>query len=386
MNDPQDTLRQAAILITSLDRDSADLMISKLSPQQAAALRRAVVGLNEINPEEQNDIITRFVHTGPMIAPLRGSAVELAGRLAERIHQAEPSGSHRSVSGPQTPDTDASETSPSDQLPADVQPFRFLHEGSGEQLAPLLLGEHPQTVAVVLAHLPPERSAELLSAFPAQIQVDIVQRLVHLEQTDPAILRDIELEIESWLHGKIGGIGRRFAGFAAAATIISASEQRMQSQLLSDLSQHDAPLARRLEGASAPATEAVAEPFRFDELESFDADRLGRVLSMASSEVIVLALAGASTSMFDRAMKRLGAQAARAIRQQMDRLGPTSLRDIEAAQRELAHIATRLFRGAGENAAEAPPSISATSTSATSTSTTTGSTTTGSTSRLSVSV
>ncbi|MCH8156527.1 MAG: hypothetical protein IID18_02035, partial [Nitrospinae bacterium] len=335
MNDPQDTLRQAAILIASLDRDSADLMISKLSPRQAASLRRAVVELSEINPQEQNDIITRFVRTGPMTASLHTSGIELDGRLAEQIDQVTPSHFNETLSDRLADDTDSSKISSHDNPPGDVQPFRFLHEGQSEQLASLLLGEHPQTIAVVLAHLPPERSAELLAAFPSRMQVDVVQRLVHLEQTDPEILRDIEQEIESWLHGKIGGIGQRFAGFSAAATIIRASDPRIKSQLLSDLSQHDAGLARRLEGATTPAPQPVIEPFRFDELESFNAMELGRVLSMASNEVIVLALAGASTSMFDRAIKLLDASEARTIRHQIDRLGPTSLRDIEAAQSEL---------------------------------------------------
>ena len=377
MNDNQNTLRKAAILIASLDRESADAMISKLSPRQAAAVRRAVVELNEIDPDEQGDVMTQFVQSRPVATAPQMSGIELDDRLAARIHPLNSSDSNRPQADLETPSLETpgletpgletraqgdSKNALNDRRSKNEQPFQFLHETQNDQFSGMLSKEHPQVIAVVLAHLPPERAADLLATFSSPLQVDVVQRLVHLEQTNPEVLQDIEQEIESWFHGKIGGIGQRFAGFTAASTIVRASSTQIQNQLLANLSQHDAALAQRLKDANLPKTQpklqAKVRPYRFEEIESFDTARLVRVLAEASAEVTVLALAGASIHLVERALKQLDAAASRSIRRQMDRLGPTSLRDIEAAQNELARIATSLFRIPDEH--DADPTISTT--------------------------
>ena len=96
-------------------------------------------------------------------------------------------------------------------------PFRFLAETSSDALARYLKREHPQTVAVVLSHLTSDRAAEVLALLPAQFQGEVTLRLVHLDDTHPEVLADIERGMQSWMLEQSQALRRRTAGLATLA-------------------------------------------------------------------------------------------------------------------------------------------------------------------------
>ena len=88
-------------------------------------------------------------------------------------------------------------------------PFGFLHEAEEENLAQLLAGERPQTIALVLSHLPAERAGDVLARFAPVQQVEVVRRLVDLENSDPEALHDVERALESRLSQQFASRQRR---------------------------------------------------------------------------------------------------------------------------------------------------------------------------------
>jgi flagellar motor switch protein FliG len=318
-------LRKAAILVASLDADNAAALLRQMSAGQAQLLQKAIERLGPIDPDEQAEVIEEFFRIGPLIPVKEPSGIELDGRLPKYLSMP----THPEPAPRAEPQPD--ETRPAHGLP----PFRFLHEAPARSLAPFLEREHPQTIAVVVSHLPADRAAEILAGLPADLQVEVARRLVDLEETDPEILREVERGLESWLCEQVRSDRRRTAGLTALANILGAAEPNAKQNLLANLARRDRHLAGKLRGVSRAS-------LTFAELEHLDRASLTVVLHHAQPELLVLALAGAGTEFADRVFALFPRAEATALDSALRNLGPTRLSDVEEAQQELVELARQL--------------------------------------------
>ena len=145
-------------------------------------------------------------------------------------------------------------------------PFRFLQETEAEKLVRVLNSERPQTIALVLSHLSPVRAGAVLARLPENVQVDVIHRLVDLEETDPEILREVEEALRSRLSQQVEMQRRRVAGLQAVAGILQATDGRVGMQILDNLASRDLALAEKLGPRS----------MTFDDLADLDETRWPR--------------------------------------------------------------------------------------------------------------
>ena len=296
--------RKAAILIASLDRRTADALLDQMQPAEADLIRRIAMSMEDIDPVEQEAVIGEFLGGG---RPRGSAGVEL--ELSE---------------------SRAAPPEPVRSGPA----FGFLRSTDCQQLAPLLRGEHPQTIAVVVSHLPPERSLEVLASLPPSVQADCMRRLVDLDETDPEIIRELERGLESRISQHVRMERRRAAGLSAVVNILQAADRRLERQLLVNLSRHAPHLARQLP-CTAPA-------LTFEDLMHADGPTLATLMQACEPQVAMLALAGTRIEFVERVLAQLPAAEARRLRVAWQNLPPTPLSDVEAAQQELVRLAEQL--------------------------------------------
>jgi flagellar motor switch protein FliG len=185
---------------------------------------------------------------------------------------------------------------------------------------------------MVLSHLPPEHAGAVLARLEPNLQVDVVHRLVDLEETDPEILHEVEQALQTRLAQQVRMGRRRVAGISAVANILRSSTSQVGAEILNNLSRNDQALAEKL----GPAR------LEFDDLAELDGAAWATLLRTADSEIAILALIGATPEVIDRALERLPPGEARIIRGQLDNPGPIRLRDVEQARQELADLARRL--------------------------------------------
>lgn len=312
-------IRKAAILIASLDRASADALIDQLPAAEARRVLQAVVALGEINPDEQDAVIEEFCAVGRPARPIDQSGIELSDNLARRFAVDRPS-----------PVAAAAAKAPG-QL-SEAPRFSFLHTASGAEVARLLSREQPQMIAVVISHLPSRRAVEILEHLPSGLQADVIGRLVDLDEMDPDVLGDLETQLQSWISEQTRRRHRRQAGLEAVTAILEAGGTRFEQTVRLNLARHDEQLAEVINGPRPT----------FADLEMLDGDGWSVLLAAADPEVARLALVGASEALIQRLLDRLDPAEARRFKQNLDRLGPTRLSDIEAAQDALARLAQEL--------------------------------------------
>ena len=235
-------IRKAAILVASLDRSAADAVLELLDPGEARRVRQTVVALDDIPAGELEEVLDEFARSRPGSSGRDTPGVELAGRLAREVG--------RSAANYNERETAAEEPC--------GRPFRHLCEAEGEKLARILSGERPQTIALVLSHLPPRQAGGILVRFPADLQVEVVRRLVDLEETDPAILREVEKALEARLSRQVQMQRRRVAGIEALNGILEESSSDVSLRIIDNLSAGDRKLAR----AGRPSAVKLRKPGR----------------------------------------------------------------------------------------------------------------------------
>ncbi|HKD37825.1 MAG TPA: FliG C-terminal domain-containing protein [Pirellulales bacterium] len=311
--------RRVAILVASLDSATADLLLAQMGDDEADRVRRAILHLGDVDPAEQEQVIEQFRSTEAPVRMPDLPGIELNDDLARKLSLP--------AAG-----SDVTAAAAFDELTDDPQPFRFLHETEFEPIMPFLRREHPQTIAIVAAHLPPDRASELLSKLPAELQVDVVRRLADLDEADPKVLKEVERGLHAWLAEHANHRQRKISGLAAVSAILDAAPSGARRQMMANLTRVDRSLAGKLQ----------TNRHNFADLVRFDDETLVVVLRAADPELIVLALAGASEKLVERISRQLPAAQSKALGKALTHLGPTRLADVEDAQQALADLATDL--------------------------------------------
>jgi flagellar motor switch protein FliG len=240
-------LRKAAIVVSSLDADAADFLLDQLGPERAALVRQAVMAIDDFDVDEQRRVLDEFRRIGPMVPAKCPPGIELdsleitpATRLRDQT-SAPCSPTNFSVAA--LPDPDA--------------PFGFLRDSEEAQLLELLAGERPKTIALVLAHLPPERSGEVLARLDGPRQAEVVRGLVDLDAADPEVVREVEESLEARWSRQFAAARRRAAGPEAVARILAMCDGRVVEDILDNLAAYDRPLAERLGGCATTVSRAA---------------------------------------------------------------------------------------------------------------------------------
>ncbi len=308
MHIEQDGLRKVAIVVSCLDRESADRLMDQMATEDAERVRHAIFELDEIAPEEQRRVLDEFLQAGPKPRPRNAAESQVMfTRVATQPEPHPTSGDRERV-------------------------FESLGEMAPDGLAGILATERPQTIALVLSHLPPELSGKVLVQFPPQVQIEVFRRLADLEETDPEILSEIEKSLQARLSQAFALPRKRVAGLSAVEGILNASDRSTGGQLYRNLTSHDQQLASQLQ----------PERLEFDDLERIDYADLQELLDAIESGLLSLALVGASPTLIHRVSAALPASRAAALRHEMNHPAPTRLSDVETARQRIGLIAQKI--------------------------------------------
>jgi|GEM_PF-5945028 len=366
MDDP---LRQAAVLLSTLDPSTVEELLVQLPVERADELRSALALVGPVDPREQQQAIRRFLsqsRTGPAE---RTEGVELDCSLAARL------------AVPAAPDASATRVeAPADPPLSPPAALEFLEQAPLAMLARYLQREHPQMIALIAERLSPPRAAELLRQFPAPLQADVARRLAQIEQTDPRVLSVIHQELQSWLEESCAP-QTPSAGIASLRAILQAAEGGARKQILANLARQDSRLATRLgyggtEPATAPPGQAAedhpadghvgsgspsgAAPHHADVvprpalprtamasdlagLMQLDRGRLSELFRRAGPEVAARALSGGDRLAARKLLRKLPYFQARRLRQRTNRLGAVSTSEGDSARQKLNQMAQQML-------------------------------------------
>ncbi len=222
-----------------------------------------------------------------------------------------------------------------DNLDLDTSPefFQKIKKLDSRTVASYLRNEHPQTVALVLAHLERPQAGAVLSQFPENLQMEVVRRIANLDQVSPAIIEEIDnaLKDEISLVEEVGG--RAIGGAQSVAEILNQMERSVESSILKRLEEED--------------YEALAEDIRrfmftFEDLLGVEDRGIMSLLKEVNTQELAMALKAASEDLKEKFFRNMSTRAAEMLREELEIMGPARLRDVEAAQQKIIQTAKRL--------------------------------------------
>ncbi|MDX1962537.1 MAG: FliG C-terminal domain-containing protein [Pirellulales bacterium] len=348
-------LEKAAVLISTLDRDSADRLLEQMTPAQAQLVRRAVLDLDDISPETQQAVLAEFLGGAPAIGTTTAKISPLEEEFTEDevTYTSGPGGVELSLHHNEQPavtyEGDVSAAWPGSSA-RPVDPFAALHAAESDLLLRLLEREQPQTVAVVLAHLPPSRAAELLAKLPQRQQVDLARRMIDLDVTDSAVLQEIAAVFTREVEQHTRQQRRRASGVHRLAEILAVSAETTEHQVLQNLPHLREELAPRLRVLRAPRAapldslrdQRVSTRALFADFQRLDPRHALHVLQISDPGDAVLALASAEADFVQSVGRELPRHQAVQLLDAIRQVGQATAAERAAAQAAVIRTALEL--------------------------------------------
>jgi flagellar motor switch protein FliG len=199
-------------------------------------------------------------------------------------------------------------------------------------LSKFLDKEHPQTVALVLAHLDAKRGSTLLMQLDAKLRVESVRRLAEMRQFSPEMAQKVGLTLHKRMEA-LGTNGRKsYAGFQAVAELLNRLDQGSSKGILEQIEQEEPKLALGIRNLM----------FTFDDLMTVPEASIRELVSASDKKVLAMSLKGAKENLKAHLFKAMSSRAVEMMKDDMDAMGPVRGRDVAAAQQELLMLARKL--------------------------------------------
>lgn len=210
--------------------------------------------------------------------------------------------------------------------------FQKLRKLDAKTLANFMQNEHPQTIAVVLAHLDPGQAAGILEEFPQRLQSEILYRIAQLEKVPPALLEEIDQILQEEISMIENVEGGTVGGIRSAAEILNQMKGSEENQILQSMDEQQ----------QGMADEIRRWMFVFEDMIQVDDRSIMAILKEVESETLKMALRTASDELKEKIFKNMSERAATMMKEDLEVMGPVRLKDVEAAQQTIIRVGKKL--------------------------------------------
>jgi flagellar motor switch protein FliG len=201
-----------------------------------------------------------------------------------------------------------------------------------KSLANFLVNEHPQTVAVILAHLEAEKKSEVLKRLPDTTQAEVVLRMANLEHVAPELIAEVDRVLKQELSSMSTVEQASLGGVQPVAEMLNIMDKNTEASIMSRLEEKDPILAEEIRKLM----------FVFEDISKIDDRGIQSLLKEVANDKLLLALKTANEEIRNKIFKNISARAAEMLKEDLNSMGPSRLSDVESAQQEIVNVARRL--------------------------------------------
>ena len=312
-----DGARNAAILLLTLGEQDAAEVLKHLSARDVQAVGSAMAGLTSVTRDQVEQVLNRLNEdVGRQTALGVGTEEYIRKILTNALGESKVGGLIDRI-----------------LLGRSSKGLESLKWMESRAIAELINLEHPQIIALVLAHLEPDQAAEVLGYLPPRTRSDAVMRIATLDGVQPHALNELDEIMERQFSGNSTKLkSANVGGLKAAAAILNAMETSREAELMSAIRSQDAGLGGKIEELM----------FVFDDLAAIDDRSMQALLREVPSARLTVALKGAEPAMREKIFANMSKRAADMLRDDLEVAGPVRVSEVDAAQKEVLTIARRL--------------------------------------------
>ncbi|MDR7235718.1 flagellar motor switch protein FliG [Neobacillus drentensis] len=313
--------QKAAILLISMGRDASSKVFNHLPEEEIDQLTLAIANIHKVDAKEKEEVLKEFHEMCIAQDYLAMGGIGFAQDVLESALGKDRAKQiiHRLTSQLQ------------------VKPFEFARRIDAMQIYQFLQNEHPQTIALVLAHLETQQASMILSSLPSELQYDVARRIALLEQTSPEVIKEVENILEQKLSSTIREDFTVVGGIESIVSILNGVDRGTEKGILEHLEQKDEDLVEEIK----------KRMFLFEDIINLDRRAIQRVIQEVENQDLLLALKASSPDVKKVIFENMSQRMVETFEEEMQFLGPVRVKDVEEAQGRIVFVIRRL-EDAGE--------------------------------------
>ncbi len=303
---------KAAILIITLGLELSATIFKFLRQDEVERIVLEIAKISTVPLEKRDSVITEAYQRAIALKYINEGGIEYAKEILER-----------SFGAGQADDM-------TNRLFAALKhgnPLELIKKTEPAQLLQFIQDEHPQTIALILVYMAPDQAGAVLSALPPELQAEVAMRIAILQKTAPEVLE----QLDELLGRRLLVSGADFAkagGVQSLANVMGFVDRETEKNILEGLSKRDPELA----------TEVKNLLFVFEDIVNLDDRSIQRILKEVEGKDLALALKASNDDMLARVFKNMSSRAAQTLREEIELLGPTRMREVGKAQQAIVDV------------------------------------------------
>jgi flagellar motor switch protein FliG len=314
--------QKAAILLMQAGKDRAAEVLRSMREQEVAEIMAEVARLHHLESNEIEEVFAEFQD----IFIARTQIAQGGYSTARELLEASFGGSK------------ADEILDNLGVTMVAAPFEFLRRADTRQVLSYLQDEHPQTIALVLAHMHPDAAAMVMSSLTEELQRDVALRIAKMDRTSPEVIEQVEAILERKLSTVIQQTDfAQAGGLQTLVDILNSSDRTTERLILEGLEGEDSELA----------DEVRNRMFVFEDIVGLDDRAIQLVLRSVDAKELAVALKGVDQKVRNKVMKNMSERAAANLTEEIQLLGPIKLKTVEEAQAAIVRV-IRTLEEAGQ--------------------------------------
>ncbi|MBW2366684.1 MAG: flagellar motor switch protein FliG [Deltaproteobacteria bacterium] len=307
---------KAAVFLLSLGETEASQIFRKLSDSENKQVATVMASMENVSPDVADSVADEFVKRVESKDSLdvRGEAFfkkvvakTFDKKIADKIF--------RTIS------TDKNGI-----------PFEWSRDIDSNVLRDQIINEHPQTIAMILAHLPPEKSSEILGILPDDKKGDIAIRIVKLGQIPSEIIREVDSTLRHEMSQVDVATGTAVGGVDSVVDILNNLDRSSEEIIMETIEEEHAEMANEIR----------EKMFVFEDLNAVDDRGMREILKKVENQQLALAMKTASEEMKQKILGNLSSRAAEMLLEDLEVMGPVRLIEVEEAQQVITRAAKEL--------------------------------------------
>ncbi|MBI4568759.1 MAG: flagellar motor switch protein FliG [Planctomycetes bacterium] len=309
-------IRRAAIFFASLDQQVAAPLMAALDKATLEEVSKEIARLNVIDKDMRDRAFREFWGMFQSQQFVNEGGAEVARSLVRAA----------------LPMDEAEAVVDTVNRSLRLEPFAFLKKAAPEVVARYIKEEHPQTVGLILSHLPKELASGVLRALPAASRLDVLKRVAGLKETNPETIRQVEAVLKERIGGALDAPVEKVEGAKTAAEMI---------KQIPDAAQRRETLERLEEEDPELYEEVMKYMHVITDLATHDDGVIKTLVRNTPADVLAVALCGADEEIREKVYQNMSRRAAAALREDIE-LGPhRTAREVEDAQKQVAENAAK---------------------------------------------
>jgi flagellar motor switch protein FliG len=213
-----------------------------------------------------------------------------------------------------------------------VRPFDFIRRTDPSHLLNFIQQEHPQTIALILAYLEPNKASVILQNLPDDIQSEVARRIATMDRTSPEVLREVERVLEKKLSTLSSEDYTAAGGVESIVEILNLVDRSSEKSIIESLEEEDPDLAEEIK----------KRMFVFEDIVMLDDRAIQKVMREVDMQELAKALKSVDAEVQDKIFRNMSKRAASMLREDMEFMGPVRLKDVEEGQQKIVSIIRRL--------------------------------------------